>query len=488
MKKHCVPDPRKSFHPSPFILDPSLRWLPWAVGALCVAAFAAWQALDAPREEAPRVPIEWDRTTGTSDKPGRQVGEVTTVGPGRAADLPGSWPQFRGAQRDNIVDSSVTLARAWPEAGPPLLWRLPVGEGFAGAAIHKGMAYLIDYDREQQLDVIRCLSLDDGQEVWRTTYPVTVKRNHGMTRTVPAVTDEYVVTLGPRCHVYCCDARTGRVIWKLDLKKDYGTVEPPWYAGQCPLIDGGRVILAPGGKPLMMAVELATGEIAWRTAGHEDMGMTHSSIAPALLGGVKQYVYGAHEGVVGVAADDGRVLWTWPQWKINMANIPTPLAVGPDRLFFTGGYGSGSQMVRLVPEDKEAGKAFKVEEVFRLKATEFAADQQTPILFQDHLYAIIPPSTAGEAACLNLDGRRLWTSGGERRFGYGPFLMTRDGLMLALGEDGTLHLAKVGPAGYEELAQAKVLSGGEAWGPMALADGRLVLRDLTEMICLDLRQ
>jgi len=465
--------------------NPSLAWLPWLVGAACIAALAYWMSLDAPRVEQARVPLQWDRTAGATHKPGGQTGDLTTAGPGKPAALTGSWPQFRGASRDNIVVDATPLARAWPEAGPKVLWRLTVGEGFAGAAIDKGRVYLLDYDREKELDAIRCLSLEDGQEIWRTTYPVTIKRNHGMTRTVPAVLGDYVVTLGPRCHVYCCEAATGRVVWKKDLKAEFGAVEPPWYAGQCPLIDGDRVILAPGAKPLMMAVELATGKIIWQTPDHADLGMTHSSIAPATLGGVKQYVYCTQQGVASVAADDGRVLWTYPQWKINMATIPTPLPVGADRLFFTGGYGSGCEMVRV----SRAGESFKVDQLFRLKPTLFAADQQTPVLFQDHLYAIIPPSTAGELACLDLEGKRLWSSGAEPRFGLGPFLVTSGGLTLALEDQkGILHLGSLAPSGYRELARAKVLSGADAWAPMALADGRLVLRDMTEMICLDLGQ
>ena len=97
-------------------------------------------------------------------------------------------------------------------------------------------------------DAIRCLSLDDGREIWRYNYPVEIKRNHGMSRTVPAVSGGYVVTLGPKCQVYCLNAATGALAWKKDLVRECGTTVPPWYAGQCPLIDGDRVILAPGAR------------------------------------------------------------------------------------------------------------------------------------------------------------------------------------------------------------------------------------------------
>jgi outer membrane protein assembly factor BamB len=184
-----------------------------------------------------------------------------------------------------------------------------------------------------------------------------------MTRTVPAVTDRFVVTLGPKCHVVCLDALTGKLVWEKNLVEECGTTVPPWYAGQCPLIDGDRVILAPGAKPLMMAVALASGKTLWATRDHDAMGMTHSSIVAMNFQGQKQYLYCAKDGVAGVAAADGRVLWTYPQWKINIANVPSPIPVGEDRIFFSGGYESGCAMVRLVAQ---AG-AITPRELFRLK-------------------------------------------------------------------------------------------------------------------------
>ena len=51
----------------------------------------------------------------------------------------------------------------------------------------------------------------------------------------------------------------------------------------------------------------------------------------------------------------------------------------------------------------------------------------------------------------------------------------------------SLRLLEAGTTGYNELASAAALGGEEVWGPMALSDGKLVLRDLTKMICLDVR-
>jgi len=431
----------------------------------------------------PRLPGESASVFPADQRPTPKVVERNTgtliPGPGSPSSIVGSWPQFRGADRTNIAWAETGLARAWPPEGPRVLWRLEVGEGHAGAAIRNGRVYLDDYDRDKKEDAIRCLSLADGSEIWRYTYYVPVKRNHGMSRTVVAVNDDYVVALGPKCHVHCLDARTGELIWKMDLVKEYGSKVPPWYAGQCPLIDGDRVILAPGGDPLMMAVDLASGDILWRTPNPGGWGMTHSSVVALDYRGSRQYVYCTTKGVVSVSAEDGRILWTKPDWKIPLSNVPSPVVVGEDRIFLSGGYEAGCVMIRLTGE----GDQMQVEELWRLDYKVFGADQQTPILYQDHIYGVIP---GGQLACLDLDGKRVWSSGVTNEFGLGPFLLT-DGLLLVLNDqEGTLHLIEASPAGYNDLARAKVLEGHDAWAPMALVGGRLIVRDLTEMVCLEI--
>ncbi|HUU44049.1 MAG TPA: PQQ-binding-like beta-propeller repeat protein, partial [Planctomycetota bacterium] len=325
-------------------------------------------------------------------------------------------------------------------------------------------------------------------EVWNFSYYVFIKNYHGISRTVPAVNDDFVVTLGPHCHVTCLRTTTGERVWKMDLVRDFGTVVPEWYAGQCPLIEGENVILAPGGETLMLAVRLSDGEIVWRTPNpvppseatpdNPVWAMTHSSIMPMVHAGVRQYVYNTTRGVVGVRASDGVLLWKTETWRVDTANVASPVVVDADRIFFAGGYKSGAVMLRLIDE----GDAITVEEVFRIPDDRvFSAAQQTPILYEGYLYGVIQ---RGELVCLDLDGRVRWTSGTSRRFGLGPYLAA-DGMLLVLNDEkGTLHRVEATPEAYRELAHAKVLSGAHAWAPLALADGKLLLRDDTHMKCL----
>ncbi|MEI6279740.1 MAG: PQQ-binding-like beta-propeller repeat protein [Verrucomicrobiae bacterium] len=395
------------------------------------------------------------------------------AGPGSPAAQEGSWPRFRGPNGDGIAAGRVAIGQKWTP-----LWTVDLGEGYAGAAVRDGRVYVLDYDQKNFADALRCLSLADGKEIWRFTYPVKVKRNHGMSRTTPTLAGRYVVSFGPKCHVVCLDAATGEFVWGIDLVKEYNAEVPEWYAGQCPLVDDGRVILAPGGDALMIAVELATGKVVWKTPNPNDWKMTHSSILPVEFAGKRQYVYCASRGVAGVSAADGALLWETDQWAISIATVPSPIDAGGGKLFFSGGYNAGAKMLQLTEVD---GKMVPVE-LFRLAASVFGATQQTPILYQDHIYGVRPD---GQLACLDLAGKVVWTSGSKEKFGLGPFLLA-DGKLFVMNDDGLLTLAEASPAGYRPLVKNRVLNGHDSWAPMALAGSRLLARDLTRMVCLDI--
>jgi len=426
------------------------------------------------------------REPGTDRPPGTQNVSSTKdplkaveliKGSGVPSNIKGEWTMFRGANRDNISRSHSKLFRVWDKEGPKKLWQIEVGEGYAGPAIKDGRVYLMDYDRENKKDALRCLSLEDGKEIWRLTYPVSIKRNHGLTRTIPALNDKYVIAMGPKCHVVCADRISGEFKWGIDLVKEYGATVPQWYAGQCPLIEGNTLILAPGGKDaLLMAVDCDTGKVKWKTPNPDNWQMTHSSIIPMEFAGKRMYVYCAKLGAVGVSADDGALLWKLPDWKISIATVPSPLPIGGGKIFFTGGYGAGSLMVQL----KEENGKFDVQKVFKIEPTVFGSTQHTPIFYNNHIFGV---RADGQFVCLTTDGKVVWTSSPKNQYGLGPFLLADD-LFYVLADTGKLSLIQADTTEFKLLSQAKVLDANEAWGPMALVDGCLLLRDYTTLVCL----
>jgi outer membrane protein assembly factor BamB len=454
------------------------KTLPVGLAIVGLVLLYVWLSADAAIDLTERVPIDHGIVETTSDGNDVELRGEFVQFDGVPADLPGAWPRFRGPNLDAISsDENVTLARTWPANGPKVLWSIDVGEGYAGAAVLAGRVYVLDYDREKQADTIRCLSLADGKEIWQYSYTVKVKRNHGMSRTVPTVTDKYIVTMGPKCHVTCLDSMTGQFHWVLDLVRDFGAKVPPWYAGQCPLIEGDKVIIAVGGEPLMIAVDTATGEVAWRSSNPKRWVMTHSSVVPAEFAGRRMYVYCASGGVVGISAEDGSILWEITDWKIRIANVPSPVVVGEGLIFLSGGYNAGSMMLKL----SEDGDKISAEPAFRLEPEVFGSPQHTPIFYDGYIYGV---GADGQLNCLDLDGKVVWTSTSTHTFGLGPYTIA-NGLIYVMNDSGLLTLAEATPSGYVQLTQAKVLEGPESWGPMAIASGRLILRDMNRMICID---
>ncbi|KKN04040.1 hypothetical protein LCGC14_1101550 [marine sediment metagenome] len=409
---------------------------------------------------------------------------------GIPSGIQGSWPRFRGADFDNISKEKIRLTSSWGDAGPDILWSIDLGEGHAAPVVSNGRVYILDYDEDERADVLRCFSFDDGTEIWRRGYELRVKRNHGMSRTVPAVTDKYVVTIGPKCHVMCVDAVSGDFRWGIDLEREYGAEVPLWYTGQCPLIDDSLAVIAVGGRSLIIAVDCETGEVVWEVPNPNDWKMSHSSIMPFFIQGKKMYVYCALGGIIGISAEKetaGEILFETNLWDRTVI-APSPIHIGDGRIFVTAGYGAGSMMLKLNFEDG----SFSAESLQELKPGEgIASEQQTPVFYKGHLFSLLPKDAGplrNQFVCYHPDdcSQILWSSGKTNRFGLGPYIVADDKFFI-LSDDGILTILKVSTREYVQLARAKVLDGVDAWGPLALVSGRLLARDSRRLVCIDLR-
>lgn len=465
----------------------------WSAGAVCTllgfSSLIFWLSSSPSLVVAVQVP----GADGQPDQSalmarGPDLSGVFIAGDGEPADLPGMWTQFRGPRSDNVVLDGPPLASDWGADGPKIEWTLPIGDGYAAPAVLGGRVFLMDYDVDGRADVLRCLSLADGSEIWRRSYEIAIKRNHGMSRTIPAVTEKYVVTMGPKCHVVCLDTDTGDFRWGIDLQRDYGTDEPLWYAGQCPPIVDDAVILAPcGPEVLMMAVSCETGEVLWKAPNPRGWRMSHSSVIPMTMLGRNIYVYSAIGGVAGVAADGpdaGTLLWDVP-WEAKVV-APSPVPAGDDKIYVTAGYSTGAMMLQI----KEDGAGGQTAEILARTSPEegLACEQQTPIFHDGYLYSIMPKDAGALKAqfvCFDTEGNLVWSSGNDNRFGLGPFLLA-DGKFYILDDDGTLTMIDATAREFRKLGEAQVLHGHDAWGPLAIAGDRLLLRDMNNLACVNL--
>jgi outer membrane protein assembly factor BamB len=470
-----------------------IKHLPFAVLAMGFVMMGWWLVYNPYRELAMSVP-GGDQSGGSGGVSEENIvigAMFERLSPAEPAESE-NWPRFRGTHSDNIYRSGIPLINSFSQGGSDILWSVSLGEGHAGPAIWDGLVYLLDYDEDMRADMLRCFSLETGEEVWRRWYDVHIRRNHGMSRTVPAVTAEYILTIGPRGHVMCVDRLSGDFLWGIDLEKDYGTEIPLWYTGQCPLIEDGVAVIAPGGDALMIGVDCATGEVLWETPNPENRLMSHSSIVPFEYSGIKMYVYSAIGAAVGIAADGpdaGKILWEVPEWNHNVI-AASPVCLPDGRIFLTAGYGAGSMVLQL----RENNGEFNAGIINTFKPGEgLSSEQQTPLYVDGHLFGVLPKDARAmrnQMVCVHPDDFTsiVWSSGSENRFGLGPFIHA-DGKIYLLDDDGTLYIIEKSLDGFRKLDQRKIIEDAhDAWAPLAIANGHMILRDAKTMVCIDIRR
>jgi outer membrane protein assembly factor BamB len=401
-----------------------------------------------------------------------------------------SWPRFRGADFDNISKQKTKLAEGWGDGRPNELWSVPLGEGHAGPVVADGRVFLLDYDEENRRDLLRCFSLENGEEIWQRGYDIHIKRNHGMSRTVPAVQDSYVVSMGPMCQVMCVTADSGKLKWGIDVASEYKSEVPLWYTGQCPLIDDSVAVIAVGGDAMLIGAHLETGEVLWQTPNPDGWKMSHASIMPMTMFGKNMYVYSSLGGLVAVSADSGKVgeiLFQTTEWAPSVI-APSPLHIGDGKIFVTAGYGAGSMMFQVHEDNGQ----WTIETTLIIKPDEgVCAEQQTPLLIDGHLISILPKDAGprrNQLVCAPADdpANIIWTSSRDARFGLGPYFAADDKFFI-LSDDGELTIAKATVKEFAPLSQTRLFDGVDAWAPMALVDGLLLCRDSHRMVCVDVR-
>jgi outer membrane protein assembly factor BamB len=293
----------------------------------------------------------------------------------------------------------------------------------------------------------------------------------------------------------CTDRKTHKPVWQKNFVTEFNADKTRWGIAQAPYLYKNLVIVAvQAPDAFAIAFDRVTGAIVWKSPG---LGMPgYVSPLVATLGGVEQLVVLSastskdklENGVVaGLSLKDGTVLWKYDGFQCYIP-IPYPVVIPGDRLFVTGGYKAGSVMIQI----KKTAKGLESAELFKLPATECGSQIQQPILYKDHLYLV---SNSNEyksgMTCLSLDGKIKWRTSATPElpgFDLGALMLADDMIIALDGKTGMLHLIEPTPEKYKELARAKVVDGKELWAPLALTDGKLLVRSQDVMKCLDLKR
>jgi len=396
------------------------------------------------------------------------------------------WPQYFGPKRDS-TSAEKGILRSWPKEGPKVLWTAPVNVGFGGPVVSGGKVYLFDRD-EKVGDNLRCLNFSDGKELWNFAYDAPGSFMFPGSRTVPTVDGDRVYTCGPLGDLYCINTNTHKPVWNKNMWKDFGGGQlPRWAITQNPLIYGNLLIVAAQTSEAgVVAYDKLTGELKWKSPA---LSGSPGYVSPSIvkIGGEDQLVMvmaaagmgrNASGGSVnGLDPLSGKVLWTYSNWQCI---IPVPHAVdaGEGRVLITGGYNAGAAMIKVQKKDDGA---YGVTELF--KTVEFGAHTQPPILYKDHFYAQYSTNERSDGlVCMGMDGKIKWKTGDEPAFVRGGSILV-DGLLLSTDGSKMLYVIEPDPSGFKPLASAELLEQGTNWGPLALVDGKLLIRDQKNLKC-----
>jgi outer membrane protein assembly factor BamB len=379
------------------------------------------------------------------------------------------WTQFRGPNRDGRYEEMPILTD-WSEDGPPMLWKQPCGGGYSSFSIANGIAYTIEQRRDQEVAV--AYDLLTGREIWTHQWPAQFFESLGGEgpRSTPTWDEGRVYVLGATGELWCFDAETGDIIWNKNIQSDATN----FYYGVSgsPLIVDDMLIVQPSGKNIasFQAYDKLTGDLIWSALEEQN---EYVSPIIAAIAGQRQIVSYTDQRYVGLAIEDGSLLWQHPLQNHKMLHIAQPLIIDENRIFHSAGYGTGCELFSV----KHENGAYQVESIYsnnRMK-NKFGSS----ILHEGFIYGL----DESILACLNAEtGERAWKGG---RYGYGQILFASEHIIV-LTERGEIALVKATPEKHEEVALIPAIEG-KTWNVPAMSDGYLLVRNAYEMACYDLR-
>ena len=421
------------------------------------------------------------------------------------------WPQWLGPQRDSVWRETGIIAR-FPANGAAIRWRTPIGAGYSGPAVAEGSVYVTDRVLPEGksnpanpfargvipgMERIVCLDEFSGKILWHHDYdcPYTVSYPAGP-RATPLVSAGKVYTLGAEGDLFCLNTKDGKVIWEHHFKTDFNIPTPIWGFAGHPLLDDNRLIcIAGGSNSTAVAFDKDDGHEIWRALTAKEPGYS----APVIINaaGKRQLIILHPESVNSLDPENGHVYWSEPCPARSGMAIPTPRQAG-DFLFITSFY-NGSMMLKLDAAKPAETVAWHSERVSEKNTDMLHCTMNTPFIEGDHIYGVC---SYGQLRCLKLaTGERVWetlkaTTPDEKEMRWANAFIVKNGDRFFLfNEKGDLIIAKLTPAGYEEISRAHLLeptntaAGRDVvWTHPAFANRCVFARNDKELVCADLAE
>lgn len=378
----------------------------------------------------------------------------------------GDWSQYRGVNRDGVSLENIEL-KAWPAAGPKLVWRREIGEGFSGISAADG--HFFTADAADSTEFLVSFDPKTGKDVWRLAMDDEFFELLGNgPRSTPSVSDGVVYGLSSKGNLLAADVQSGKELWRVLLAEKFEGKRPGRGYTMSPLADGDLLLLEAGGGEGkgIVALDKKTGDTRWITFNAR---AGHSSPVMAEIAGQRHYVFPSAGKAVGISPK-GEVLWNI---KSPPGMIAMPLFIAPNKIFLSGSMDDGCAMLQITPDTD----SLRVDQIWanRMMINHF----NSSVYHNGSIYGF----SKATLTCIDAQtGERKWR---KRGFGKGALIVVGNHLIV-LSDQGELALVEATPEQYNEISFFPKALAGKSWTSPTFADGKLYLRNLQEMACYDL--
>lgn len=374
--------------------------------------------------------------------------------------------QWRGKNRDGIYNETGLLKK-WPVGGPKLLWHYDkLGDGHASAAVTKNKVYTSGTSGTDGF----VIAFDHkGNTLWKTIFGKEWLESYEGVRTTPLIHNDKLYVMSGYGNVVCINAQSGKIIWNVDLFKDYDGRNIVWGVTENLLIDGDKLICTPGGiSANVIALNKNTGKLIWKSKGN---GEKSAYCSPALikLPNRNIIVTMTERNILGIDAANGKLLWKHPQTNQYSVHANTPLYHN-GYLYCVSGYGKGGVQLKLSSDGSN------IKEVWRNSSLD--TRMGGVVLINDNLYG--SGDFSRKWLCLDWKtGKELYSSTMLRNGN----LIYADGILYCYDQAGYVALVEPKSDGFNLISKFKVPYGyKQHWSHLVIHNKRLYVRHGTSLM------
>lgn len=388
---------------------------------------------------------------------------LSTVVSNRALD---DWPQWRGPKRDG-VSAETGLLKDWPKGGPAVLWRATgAGDGYSSFAVVNGRLYTLG--ARGGTEYVMAFDAATGRKVWEVAHGQRFRNDRGDgPRATPTIDGDRLYAFGASGDLSAMELATGKVLWSINVLRQFGGSNPQWGLSESPLVLSDRILVNAGGRGAsIVALRKTDGSVIWKSQNDE---AAYSSAVLHESAGAREAIFFTATRALGVDVQTGKLLWSYSQVANGTANVATPVVRG-NRVFLSSNYGTGAALLELTP----SASGVSARQVYFTR--EMMNHHASSVLVGDYLYGF----SNSILTAMNFDtGQVAWR---DRSVGKGSVIYADQRLYL-FSEDGVAGLAEATPAGYREHGRFEISTGNlPTWAHPVVSGGRLFIRDQDRIV------